>query len=243
MAFLSWHPGGNLYGRRLRSVIHPHRTYATLPRPGSFYVGLRSGALAGAVSALAFTALHDVIISDIWFSLVPMMAAGALCGLCVAWTYARLFDRPTLIGWIAYNLLYVLLFVLLGGGSVLLFEPVTTMAAVLAANAAPRDLIVQALPFTAAFTIACAALISFVWARTLLDVVAVGVTCVVLVTFLGLNVSALGLVALPRSAAFLVAELLILILVLNLVYMVVFWYLERTVSALTTRPRVQNTAA
>ena len=37
---------------------------------------VRSGAIAGAVSALAFTAFHDLVISDIWESLMAMLIAG-----------------------------------------------------------------------------------------------------------------------------------------------------------------------
>jgi Mg2+/citrate symporter len=54
---------------------------------------LLSGVIAGAASTLVFTAIHHLFISNIWFSLLPMLIAGALCGLCLAWSYGRLF-RP-----------------------------------------------------------------------------------------------------------------------------------------------------
>lgn len=38
---------------------------------------VRSGAVAGALSVFVFTIIHDILISDIWFSLLPMAVAGA----------------------------------------------------------------------------------------------------------------------------------------------------------------------
>lgn len=54
-----------------------------------------SGVVAGGVSTVVFTIIHDIFISDIWFSLIPMLAAGALCWLCVAWSYALLVSAPS----------------------------------------------------------------------------------------------------------------------------------------------------
>jgi hypothetical protein len=74
---------------------------------------LVSGAVAGTVTSVGFAALHDLLISDIWAMLVPMMVAGALCGLCLAWSYRLGVDRATPAGWVLYNLEFVALFVLL----------------------------------------------------------------------------------------------------------------------------------
>jgi len=38
---------------------------------------VRSGAVAGALSVFVFTIIHDILISDIWFSLLPMAVVGA----------------------------------------------------------------------------------------------------------------------------------------------------------------------
>lgn len=186
-----------------------------------------SGAIAGAVSAFVFTIIHDIFISDIWFSLVMMLVAGALCGLCVSWSYALLVDVPSLRGWLGYNLLYVGMFILLGLVSVLIFEPVTSMAAVVAANAPPDELIGQALPLTAVFTLAMAVLISLLFGRSRVQFAVVLLTCVVLVLLLGLNVSVIGLVNIPRGSLYLVLEMFGLIIVLNVVYAAVFTVLER----------------
>jgi hypothetical protein len=119
---------------------------------------VRSGAVAGALSAFAFAIIHDVFISDIWFSLVMMMVAAALCGVCIGWSYGLLVEAPSVGSWLRYNMLYVAMFVLLGAASVLVFEPVTTIAVLVAANEPPGELIRQAMPMTVVFTLATAAL-------------------------------------------------------------------------------------
>lgn len=179
---------------------------------------LACGAAAGAASTVVFAAVHEVLISDIWYAMGPMAAAGAACGLCLAWSHHRLFGRLTPQTWAGYNLLFVVLLGALGLASLVLFEPVTTVQAVLAANTSPRDLIVRALPLTVGFAVAAAAAVSARWARGPADAAAVLVTCAVMMAVLGLNVSILGLVALTRGTAVLVAELFALIVVLAAVY-------------------------
>jgi hypothetical protein len=188
---------------------------------------VRSGAVAGAVSAFVFAIIHHLFISDIWFSLILMMVAGALCGLCVGWSYGLLFKIPSAASWLRYNLFFVAMFVLLGAVSVLVFEPVTTVAALVEANEPPDELIRQAMPMTILFTIATAVLISLLYGRSWLHYGVILLTCTVLVLLLGLNVSVLGLVYIPGSAVYLVAELFGLIFAINAVYVAVFIALER----------------
>jgi hypothetical protein len=188
---------------------------------------VRSGAAAGAASAFVFAVIHDVFISDIWFSLIALMAAGAVCGLCLGWSYALLVAAPSLGGWLCYNLLYVAMFLLLGAASVLVYEPVTTLSAVIAANAPPDELIRQAMPMTAAFTLGTAALVSLLYPKSWTRFGAILLTCTVLVLLLGLNVSAIGLVDIPRGSLYLIMELFGLIVALNAVYVAVFIALER----------------
>ena len=52
-------------------------------------------------------------------------------------------------------------------------------------------------------------------------------TAAVLLTLLGLNVSVIGLVEVPRSASYLIAELFALIFILNAVHAAAFALLER----------------
>lgn len=187
-----------------------------------------SGALAGAASAFVFVVLHDIFISDIWFSLPLMLIAGALCGACLGWSYSLLAGSPSIMGWIGYNALYDAMFLLLALASVLVFQPMMPMAALMALNGPPSDLIGQAMPMTAGFTllmaIVIAALYGFRWSRF----GAVLLTSSVLILLLGLNVSVIGLVSIPRGSWYLVAEMLGLVLTLNLVYVLVFAALERT---------------
>jgi hypothetical protein len=187
---------------------------------------LFSGTAAGAVSAFSFAVIHDLFISDIWSTLPVLLFAGALCGLCLGWTYGLLFEAPSLSTWVQYNALYVGMFVLLGGVSFLVFEPVTTMAELLVLNGPPHDLIRQALPMTVIFTIAMAAIIGRLYARSWGHCAAVLLTSVVLVLLLGLNVSAIGLVEMPSSSLYLIGEMAGLILALNWVFALVFIGLE-----------------
>jgi hypothetical protein len=190
---------------------------------------LLSGVIAGAASTVVFTAIHHLFISNIWFSLLPMLIAGALCGLCLAWSYGRLFRSPSIPTWLLYNLVYIGLFFLLGLLSILIFEPVVTIPQLIVANEPPDELIRQAMPLTLAFILGSAALITIFWGRNLVDVAAILLTCTVLIILLGLNVSVLGLVYLPGNAISLVAKMFGLILLLNLVYLAIFLLLERKI--------------
>jgi hypothetical protein len=185
-----------------------------------------SGAVAGAISTLVFTVVHDLFISDIWFMLWPMVVAGALCGALVSWSYGLLAAAPSLRGWLGYNLIFTASFGLLGALSVLLFEPVATMAAVVSLNGPPTALIDQAMPMTVLFTLGMAVVITLLYRAGWKRFGAVLLTCVALVALLGLNVSAIGLVEIPGSALFVVAELFGLIVALNVVYVVVFLALQ-----------------
>ena len=186
----------------------------------------RSGAVAGVISAFIFAVIHAMFISDIWFALIVLVIAGAVCGLCLSWSYALLVAAPSLGAWVRYNLLYLFMFLLLGAASVLVYEPVTTLSAVIAANAAPDELIRQAMPMTAAFALATALSVTLLHPKSWKRFGAMLLTCTVLVLSLGLNLSAIGLVDIPRGSLYLIMELFGLILALIGVYMVAFVVLE-----------------
>lgn len=186
-----------------------------------------AGAIAGLVSTIVFTIVHEVFISDIWFMLLPMSVAGAICGASIGWSFALLVDVSTVGGWSKYNLLYVLMFFLLGLVSSLVFEPVTTIAALIAANGPPDELIRQALPMTALFTLSMAIVVTLLYGRDWSRFGATLLTCSVLVLLLGLNISTIGLVTIPRGSFYLVLEMFGLILLLDLVYALVFAVLLR----------------
>ena len=205
-------------------TITPLGISAKQDKPAIHYIG--SGILAGTASALVFAIIHDIFISDIWFSLPLLVVAGGLCGLCVGWTYGLLAGRPSIRSWLRYNALYVGMFVFLGVVSVLLFEPVSTIPELMASNGPPDHLIGQAMPMTIVSTLVMAAIMSRLYGRNWMHYVAVLLTCTVLVLLLGLNVSVIGLVAIPGSSVYLIVELFGLILALNLVYVVMFVALE-----------------
>jgi hypothetical protein len=196
----------------------------------------RSGALAGAISAFLFTVIHDIFISNIWFAALIMIIAGALCGLCLGWSYSLLFDPPAIGSWIRYNLLYVIMLMLLGLTSVLLFEPVVSMAALMALNGPPDDLIREAMPMTLLFTLGSAIAISLCTKRSWPHFGAILLTTTILVLLLGLNVSALGLVSIPSGSLYLVAEFLGLIVVINVIFVVAFIALEWRGFLASSRP-------
>ena len=177
-----------------------------------------SGALAGALSALGFTAAHQLLISPIWFALPIMLLAGALCGVCLAWSYTLVVRAPTPGSWLKYNALFLAMFVALGLTSLVAFTPVTTIAALLKTNEPPRALIGRALPITGVFTLAVAALLTLHYRTGWRGAGALLVTTAVLVLFLGLNISVLGLVEVPRAAAGVLAEVVALLLTLGGVY-------------------------
>ena len=104
----------------------------------------RSGAISGIISTFIFTIIHDIFISDIWYSFFIMAIAGIICGVCISISYGLLFKKPSIGSWFRYNLIFIAMFLLLGVASVLIFEPITTVAALMQANDRPDELINQA---------------------------------------------------------------------------------------------------
>jgi hypothetical protein len=194
---------------------------------------VRYGAIAGAASTFVFTVVHQALISNIWFSFPLMLVAGILCGMGIGWSYGHLVERPSVRSWLGYNLVYVLMLMLLGAASAVVFEPVVSMAALMQTNGPPDALIAQALPMTLVFTVASAIGISLLYGRSWRHLGAILLTTTALVLLLGLNISALGLVSIPRGSFYLVAEFLGLVVLLAMVYVVVFVALAR--SRLNTR--------
>jgi len=184
-----------------------------------------SGVLAGIISTLVFTVVHDIFISDIWSMLVIMLVAGMLCGLCISLSFALLVERPSPRSWLLYNMILNGMLILLGVVSLLLFEPTTTMAALVASNGLPLDLLGQATPMAAVFTLVMAVLITIGYGRNWRRFGAVFLTSALLVLLLGHNVFILGLVAIPCGSLYLVLEMFGLILLLNVVYVVAFMVL------------------
>lgn len=187
-----------------------------------------SGALAGALSVIIFTIVHHVLISSIWFAIVAMLIAGVVSGACLAWSYVLAVRGPTLRSWLQYNTLYVLILVALGITSVIIFTPVTTIAALLTSNEPPRGLISQAFPVTAVFTAGSAAFLIALYRPGWKGAGAILTTTLVIVLFLGMNISILGFVIVPKSSLHVIAEVLALIVTLALTYVATMVCLRRS---------------
>lgn len=109
----------------------------------------------------------------------------------------------------------------------MIFEPVATIATLIAEGGPPDRLIWQALPLTFPFTVIGAAAFGIVCLGDMIGFAAALITSTVLVLLLGLNVSAIGLVEVPLSSLYLVGEIFGLILVLDLIYLAAFGWLGR----------------
>lgn len=188
---------------------------------------LLAGAVSGCVTVLAFTVLHDLLISDIWFSLVPMLIAGAACGASLGWSHGLLFAPPSARSWLLYNLAHLAGLVGLGIASVLYFEPVVSMVAMITSSAPPDELFAQAMPLTVAWTLVTVGALSAMWGRTPAKAAALLLTTIILVGLLGLNIAVLGLVEMDGESLrplWLFFELTVLIVLGNAT---VFLLLER----------------
>lgn len=179
-----------------------------IQRPRKPHVAL-SGALAGIATVIVFTAAHHVLISDIWFSLIPMLVVGALCGAALSWSYAVVCADAAPGSWVRYNLSHLTVLLLLGAGSMAVFDPITTAAALMASPGPPPDeLFARALPFTGLFTLGATAVLGVIWGRTLPKVGAILVATVALVFLFGLNISIIGLVEMSGDGYRALAEFL-----------------------------------
>jgi hypothetical protein len=184
---------------------------------------LFAGAIAGTASALVFTILHGVMISRIWFMLIPMLGAGAMCGAMISWSYALVVDRPSVAGWLGYNALYLVLLFLLGPISLLLFEPMMTIPELVSSpSGLPDELFRAVLPVVALYTPLMALVITRLHSRRWSGYGVVLITCAVLVFLLGLNIAPMGLVFLTGGWVRMLLEVVGLVVALDVVYAAVY---------------------
>jgi hypothetical protein len=184
---------------------------------------LSAGAIAGTTSALAFTILHGVMISSIWFMLMPMLVAGAMCGAMISWSYTLLVDRPSVAGWLGYNALTIVLLFLLGPISLLLFEPIMTIPELVSSpSGLPDELFQEVLPLVALYTPLMALIITRLHSRCWSGFGVVLITCAVLVFLVGLNIAPMGLVFLTGGWVRMLLEVVGLVVALALVYAAVY---------------------
>lgn len=202
---------------------------------------LTLGALAGAVSAFVFTIIHQWIISNIWFMLVPMLIAGALCGIGISWSYTLLVPTPTARSWAGYNTLYLILLYLLAPISLLIYDPVMSFQEVLTSpNGLPDELARTVTPFVILYTLTIAVIISarygWRWDRFL----AVLAAAALLMLLLGMNIAAMGLIELPTSWPLLLLEQVALIVSLTFVYALTYWGLSQRLLATPSQSLSKN---
>ena len=186
-----------------------------------------SGAISGILSTFVFTIIHHIFIVNIWFSFPIMAVAGIICGIGISVSYKLLFDSPTISSWLKYNSIFLIMFILLGTFSILYYDPITTVAAVMAKNDSPAELITKALPITIIFTLSFSLFVCKLYGRSFLHYVTIFLTCTILMTALGLNISILGLVEIPTNSIILVLELFGLIITILLVFAAVLIIIER----------------
>ncbi len=179
------------------------------------------------MSTIVFTVVHDILISNIWPMLVPMLVAGIGSGVCLAWSYSHLARRRGLAGWLSYNLTYLLMFGLLGVVSIAMFEPVTTVGALMSGGRPPDGLFMQALPMTLVFTVVGASVVTWMFGRRLAGFGAAVLTMTVLMLTLGTNISIIGLVEFSGGTWYLVGEFFALTALLGAVFAVTFAISER----------------
>jgi hypothetical protein len=151
---------------------------------------------------LGFTVVHDLFISDIWFNVGPMLFAGAMCGLCVVWSYrAGVADHST-GAWFRYAGLYAAEMIALGAVSLLVLRPRFTMAELMVADDAFDRLLPPSVPLMIAAMVIGAVVIWTYCGRRRGALVSILVTQVLLVFLLGHQFAFLGLV--ESSSALLV---------------------------------------
>ncbi len=180
------------------------------------------GVAAGLSATVAFAWVHDLLISDIWFSLAPMLMAGGVCGAVLAWGHHRLVHPASQRTWLRWVGWHTAVLLGLAGASVVLLDPVVPMAAVVAANEPPTELIRVAAPLTALFAVGAAALGARIWGRGLRGFGVHLATTSTVLLLLGLNVSVLGLVEPSDGAGALVAGFLGLTVLLMVGYGLAF---------------------
>jgi hypothetical protein len=186
-----------------------------------------SGAIAGFISTLVFTFVHQILITDIWFSFLMMALAGIISGISIAGSYGKIIKSPSFKNWLGYNFFFILMFILVALCSIIIFEPVTTVAEVMQAKTRPDELIKKALPLSEIFTVSFSIIMGVLFGKKIIDYILILLTNSILMVVLGLNVSIIGLVNITSDFFYLVFELFALIITIFTVYAGVFIVLER----------------
>ena len=172
------------------------------------------GALIGALTVLAFAAVHDIFIVDIWDNIRPMLIAGTVSGICLVWSYNKAVAKHSTLRWLGYNGSYAALLIGLGIVSLVVLEPQFTMAELMLSDDALAQVIPPAVPL---MIVACAVGTLLLWSllgRKGSAFIPLLVTQVLLVLLVGHNLAILGVVEMSASLLYVAAEFVVLTVVL-----------------------------
>ena len=164
------------------------------------------GALVGALTVLGFAVVHDLLIVDIWFSIRPMVIAGAVCGVCIVWSYNKAVADHSTRRWFGYNGSCAVLLVALGAVSFAVLDPQFTMAELLVSDDALAEVIPPALPLMIVATVVGTFALWVLFDRNRAALIPILVTQVLLVFLVGHNLAILGLVGMSSALLYIVGE-------------------------------------
>ena len=189
---------------------------------------LGSGAVAGVVATLVFTALHHVFINPIWWAFPFMAVAGALCGAALVWCYSRLAAARTARSWSVFVGLFIVMFGLLAVTSSVVYEPIITMAEVVNSTGGNPIPISESLVLMVVFTFGWAAFLALFYRRGWQGFGSSMVTTTILMLVLGINVSTMGLVEIPTTGWLLVVEFFGYIVALGVAFGLSYHFIAKT---------------
>ena len=178
-----------------------------------------------------FTVLHQVFINPIWFLYPVMLVAGVLCGVSLAWCYSVLVAEPSTKSWASFVGLFTVMFGLLAVASALVYEPVYTMAEIVESTGGNPIPISETAALMVFFTVGWAALLTIGYRAGWKGFWVTLAATVVLMLLLGINVSTMGLVDIPKSGWVLVAEFFGFVAAIGGSYGIVYGLIRRRRSA------------
>jgi hypothetical protein len=152
------------------------------------------GAVVGALVVLGFVLAHNAFISDIWFNAAPMIFAGAVCGLCVVWSYRSGIADHSSAAWLTFVGLFVVEMAVLGATSLLLLSPRWSMGELMVADDAFERLMPPSVPLMIGAMVLGTVLMWLYCDRRWAALGPLAVTQVLLVFLLGHQFAFLGLV-------------------------------------------------
>lgn len=164
--------------------------------------------------------IHMWMIVELWSFFLPMLIAGIVCGIAIAVAFAVVSPGSGRRRWLAFNAVFFLLLFLLGVLSVIVFEPKTSLPALMAGIGPPPELIQWTLPLLLPFTVGSAVVLGASFGSRWWHALALLPASALVMLLLGVNIAAFGLVELSSSALASMARVMVLALVLVFSYAV-----------------------